>query len=195
MCQRYRRVARPAGEKRSTPPSSSSGGSYEPTEDSVSPREGPSLRGTLSTCTAGLDIPGLSLEGCSNLAVVQQALFLAITWASIGVLGSFYVLRSLAQARPHTDGRSGGVYYRFSDTTNIVTDYVEQDDGSMFPVESVPFPESWRNLRFHALVLFGAFGGLALVITLVLALIGWRHGKTRRWLLHQLVFGGPDWTT
>ncbi|MCY3959929.1 MAG: hypothetical protein OXG65_16780 [Chloroflexi bacterium] len=81
-------------------------------------------------------------------------------------MGSYYVLRSLAQTRPQLSRRLPGARDRLSESTHIVTEHVEKNDGSLEAVESVPFPESWRGLRFHALVVFGVFGGVACSVRL-----------------------------
>ena len=138
---------------------------------------------------------GIGSDVCTCLAVIQQVLLITVAWVSFGVYGSYYVLRSLAHSKPRVDRRHSGAYFRESDVTRIVTDYAVSDDGAIHPLESIPFPDSWKALRFSALVVLGTSGPAAVVVSIAVALIGWKFAKARRWVMLHLAFGGPDWTT
>ncbi len=115
---------------------------------------------------SGLDLPGW----VTVWPFVQAFLLTVVVWASIGIYGCYYVIRSLA--------RYDGTSYE------VECQLAAHPDG---PTPRA-LPKSARDLPFLGLLLFGWLGPLAVVALLVLAVVGMRWVKVRTLVVVHLLY-------
>ena len=100
------------------------------------------------------------------IAVLQHALFGAIAWATIGVYGSFYLLRGLSKMEPHISSLTVTVRLR----------------GASPKLSYIP--ESPRDMPILGLVTFGLLGPIAIAVFIVIILpLCWKSLAVRGFLM------------
>lgn len=113
--------------------------------------------------------------GClSWITLVQQILLAGILWASIGIYGSYYVLRTVAWSLKSDE--PGREWLELPASTEKRIRY---------------FPTSARELRLSGLVFCGLFGLIALLLAIALCLAGSLWPRTR--VLAQIYNRSPRW--
>ncbi len=130
--------------------------------------------GQIAFTLGGSYLAGLGPGCLSWITLVQQILLAGILWASIGIFGSYYVLRTVAWSPKSEEPRREWIELPASTEKRIRY-----------------FPPSARELRLSGLVFCGLFGLIALLLAIALCFAGSLWPRTR--LLAQLYNTSPRW--
>ena len=140
--------------------------------------------------------------------IFQHGLLALIAWVSIGVYGSFYVIRSLAspRARRRTHEQIHKETYpdaypeepprmALQEPRRLALDAAPGDDRvppELF--EDIEVPQSWKELRLSTLFICGLFGPIAVLGLAFLGWVGSSRWRIREFVARRLLTGGPDWS-
>lgn len=108
------------------------------------------------------------------VGVAQQGLLALVLWVSIGIYGTFYVLRSMANLG-NPDAIGSGQFDRYVTTR----------------VEAV-VPRSARDLGLVGFLFGGILGPVAVVLAVVLVIVG-RWVRPLRSVAPWVLAGRPKW--
>ena len=144
--------------------------------------------------------PGQIFQPCGALQwmqFVQHLLFALIAWVTIGVYGSWYVLKGISRGPPEG-------FISSHDTVFMTRPEEREDPGRLVldtfgPTDDSPtcrahdMPKSPKEMRLIALLLCGLLGIVAILALIVLAFAGSRYYGIRAFVARWLITGGPDW--
>ena len=131
--------------------------------------------------------------------IAQHGLFALIAWVSIGVYGSFYVLRSIATPPRHRLRENRlerlGRPVEEPRVAHVTLDRIDFDaESPPLTLEAIEVPSSPRELPLLALVVCGMFGVLSVLGLIAVAGIGSHSYRVRRLVAAWLLRAGPHWT-
>lgn len=147
--------------------------------------------------------PGvLTVQPCGAvqwMQFTQHLLVALIAWVSIGVYGSWYVIKSMTFLGRRRLVESRGNRHSLMRTSPSDVDLRREllilDAGdSVDFIEALEVPQSPREMRLVGLVICGVFGVTAVIALVVLGWVGSKHYRTRNFVVRWLLTGGPDWT-
>lgn len=121
-------------------------------------------------------------DWAATFAFIHHVLLAAIFWASIGIYGSYFLLRTITYSRLDLDE---------------AFDAIEPASGSPrkwigYGSRTYEFPDSARSMRLYGLVICGLLGALAVLVSAALCVAGTSWTWPRQ-VATWILFAGPDW--